>query len=190
MLVNLKAHELTEGEIDFVSLVKHGANRSPFKIIKMEELPEGKTGLMDKITSFFGDEPTEVSAFFVKNQEVAAYKPVLEKAGFKTEDTTVLKDVTIFKQDNFDGDADVSLIAIDDNLGLALDRVVKQFSSYPMSTDFAENMGASAFFPGLHHAFEALVESVWNWICPPAVESASRSTASRSGHFGSTGRRR
>ena len=164
MLVNLKAHELTEGEIDFVSLVKHGANRSPFKIIKMDDLPEAKTGLMDKITSFFGDEPTEVSAFFVKNQEVAAYKPVLEGAGFKTDDVTVLKDVTIFKQENFDGDADVSLIALDPNLGLALDRVVKQFSSYPMSTDFSENMGASAFFPGLHHAFEALVESVWNTL--------------------------
>lgn len=34
MKVKVLAKELTGGEIDFVSLVKHGANRSPFKIVK------------------------------------------------------------------------------------------------------------------------------------------------------------
>ena len=37
MKINIKANELVEGEIEFISLVKNGANRSPFKIIKAED---------------------------------------------------------------------------------------------------------------------------------------------------------
>ena len=37
MKIKIKANEITDGEIDFVSLVKHGANRSAFKIVKTEE---------------------------------------------------------------------------------------------------------------------------------------------------------
>jgi hypothetical protein len=37
MKIKIKATELVDGEIEYVSLVKHGANRSPFKIIKMDE---------------------------------------------------------------------------------------------------------------------------------------------------------
>lgn len=159
--IKMIANELVDGEIDFVSLVKHGANRSPFKIIKMEDLSSIQTGLMDKLTSMFGDEPAKVSAFFVKNEEVTTYAPLLEAGGFKVDDTQKMRDVTIYKQDCFDGDVDVSLIALDSNVGLALDRVVKQFSSFPESSDFKENVAASSFFPGLHNAMEALGESTW-----------------------------
>lgn len=37
MKIKIMANEVTEGEIDFISLVKHGANRSPFKIMKHDE---------------------------------------------------------------------------------------------------------------------------------------------------------
>ena len=110
MRVKMIANELTEAEIDFVSLVKHGANRSPFKIIKAEDIPED-AGLMDRLRSLFGDEPApEVMAFFVKNDEVERYEPLLEKAGFAITCKQPLKDVTVYKQDNFNEDADVSLV--------------------------------------------------------------------------------
>jgi hypothetical protein len=37
MKISVKASEIVDGVIDFVSLVSNGANRSPFKIIKAEE---------------------------------------------------------------------------------------------------------------------------------------------------------
>ena len=38
-MIKMIASELVDGEIEFISLVKHGANRSPFKIVKTEESP-------------------------------------------------------------------------------------------------------------------------------------------------------
>lgn len=37
MKIRLVANELVDGEVEYISLVKHGANRSPFKIIKAEQ---------------------------------------------------------------------------------------------------------------------------------------------------------
>lgn len=37
MKIRLVANELVDGEVEYISLVKHGANRSPFKIMKGEE---------------------------------------------------------------------------------------------------------------------------------------------------------
>jgi len=37
MKIRLIANELVDGEVEYISLVKHGANRSPFKIMKGEE---------------------------------------------------------------------------------------------------------------------------------------------------------
>jgi hypothetical protein len=164
MRVKLLANELTDGEIDFVSLVKHGANRSPFKIIKTEDLPEGSRmdNLKDKLNAMFGKTEAGVSAWFVKSGEEEAYISRIQNAGYSTDNAERMGDVTIYKQEGFDADRDVSLVAIDCNLGMAFDRVVKEFAPYPMSADFDENIGAAAFFPGLHNAMEALAESIWN----------------------------
>ncbi len=37
MKIKIIANELVDGEVEYVSLVKHGANRSPFKIVKAEQ---------------------------------------------------------------------------------------------------------------------------------------------------------
>lgn len=166
MKIKLIANELTDGEIDFVSLVKHGANRSPFKIIKMEDLPEGTTmdTLKDKFTALFGDEKPEVAAFYVQTEFAKEYEVKFKAAGFTTNDPIKKGEFTVYPQAGYDESKDGALITVDNKCGIALDRVVKDFSSFPSSEDFQENLGASAFFPGLHHSFEALVESVWNTL--------------------------
>lgn len=40
MKIKIVANELVDGEVEYVSLVKHGANRSPFKIMKAEQTTE------------------------------------------------------------------------------------------------------------------------------------------------------
>ena len=51
MKIKIKATELVDGEIEYVSLVKHGASRSPFKIIKADEGSEADmwAGLMPEL---------------------------------------------------------------------------------------------------------------------------------------------
>lgn len=49
MKISVKASEIVDGAIEFVSLVSRGANRSPFKIIKAEE-PE--PSWMDQMPAF------------------------------------------------------------------------------------------------------------------------------------------
>ena len=41
MKIKIIANELVDGEVEYVSLVKRGANRSPFKIVKAEQTTEG-----------------------------------------------------------------------------------------------------------------------------------------------------
>jgi hypothetical protein len=50
MKISVKATELVDGAIDFVSLVKHGANRSSFKIVKQDQPTENLwAGLMPEL---------------------------------------------------------------------------------------------------------------------------------------------
>jgi hypothetical protein len=51
MKIKLVANELVDGEIEFISLVKHGANRSPFVIVKAEEetAPSPWAGLLPEL---------------------------------------------------------------------------------------------------------------------------------------------
>jgi hypothetical protein len=164
VLIKLLVNELVDGEIDYVSLVKHGANRSPIKIMKMDELPEGSKmdNLKDKFVSLFGDDKPEVAALYVHTGVAKEYEPRIEAAGFAIADSCTQGDFTIYKQAAYTDDTDGSLITIDDKMGVALNRVVKDFSSFPGSADFSENIGAASFFPGLHNAMEALAESTFN----------------------------
>ena len=43
MKIRVSATELVDAEVDFISLVKHGANRKPYKIVKSEEQRTPKT---------------------------------------------------------------------------------------------------------------------------------------------------
>jgi len=108
MLIKLIANELVEGDIDFVSLVKHGANRAPFKIVKALTFPD--SGGSDGVTT-----TTNITS-------------------------------------------DTDWVALDKPVSI----IDKNFSSFPESSDFNENIGAAAFFPGLHNAMEALAASTFN----------------------------
>lgn len=49
MKISIRATELVDGVIEMVSLVKHGANRSPFKIIKAEDPAPLWAGLLPEL---------------------------------------------------------------------------------------------------------------------------------------------
>jgi hypothetical protein len=171
MKIKILANELTDTDISAVSLVKHGANRVPFKVIKAEDAPELTVG--QKITKLFEpSQPANVAAIYVKKSETAKYTKILEKAGFAincTEDGGV----SVFKQEGFDEANVGTLIQINKDVAVSLNKNVinsqketlaKSFYGgccYPASTDFNDNVNSSMFYPGLSAATDALRDTIY-----------------------------
>ncbi len=166
MRVEVEANEIRNSTIDKLSLVTHGAIRTPFKILKTEELPVQTTSMKDKLTKIFGqtDEQSRVVALFVRKDVARNWLPLIKTHGFVvSKDRAELEgDIIILKQEGFDPEKEGSVIALNKDVAIQLDRVVKVFDPYPATSNFDENVRASAFFPGLHNAMDSLAETVWN----------------------------
>lgn len=175
MKVKVLGTELLDANIEFVSLVKRGAIRAPWKIIKMEDLddlPEIEEKEENWYTKAakkaFGnnsepenDEKVGISAIFVQKDALERVLPLLKEAGFEVdkENIDAEDDVIMFKLEGFEGVG--SLFALSSEVGVATDRVVKFFDPFLSSEDFNDNIG-TAFFPSLGMAQDALGETIFN----------------------------
>lgn len=165
--VTVEANELKNGKIEKISLVRNGAIRQPFKILKTEEIPSVKEGVGDKLTKFFGnshDEDAHVAALFVRKSAAAKWLPLIKANGFRAEKehAEVDGDMIILKQESYDPDFEGSMVALTPDVAIMLNQVVKGFDPYSTSASFDDNVKASAFYPGMYHALESLAETVWN----------------------------
>lgn len=164
--VTVEANELKNGKIEKISLVRNGAIRQPFKILKTEEIPQEHESVGSKLKKFFGSEDDEarVAALFVRKSAAAKWIPLIKANGFRAEKdhAEVDGDMVILKQESFDADVEGSLVALTPDVAIMLNRVVKGFDPYSSSASFDENVKASAFYPGMYHAMESLADTVWN----------------------------
>jgi len=168
MLIKMKVNELRDGEVDFLSLVEQGANQSAFKVLKSQDGDGPST--REKIAAFIknncGDKavssPLKVSFAITTNPK--HWKKFLKAHDFSTDKVIIAKSAkglehTIYKFD--DGD-DAYLMKVAPDLALGITGFSKDFSPFPGSDDFMENLGAAAFFPSLHMAQDSLAETVWS----------------------------
>ncbi len=166
MKVEIEASELVNGDIKKLSLVEHGAIRQPFKILKTEEI-EGKTGLVRQtINKIFGqpeDEP-QIAALFVRKDVARKVIPMIREQGFRVEKehAEMMGDVLVLKQEGFDPDAELPIIALTTDVAVQLASVSKFFDPFPASSSFNDNVAAGSFWPGMHNAMESLADTVWN----------------------------
>lgn len=189
MKIQVKANELLDTEIELVSLVKHGAIRAPFKIVKNEDLPSPKSeSLTKKIANAFSKDPDiSVAAVLVKTDLVEGTKQALLDSGFSLSNPTLEGGITLFKQEGYT-DTLGSCIAVTDNVGVMLSEVVKEFTPFPSTGDFSENVAAASFFPSLHGAFDSLSETIWNVLnangmsTEEAQNSVSKNVDAFAGH--------
>lgn len=167
MKIELKAQQLTGTTIDKVSLVKHGANRKPFAILKAEPLPEDGSlnKLADRVSKMFEPKGApKITAVYVNKAEAKRLFPVLKAHGFRVEpEHAALLDnnVVVLKQDGYVDDGDGSLVALTDDLALGFDRVVKDFCSWHASSDFSTTLSTQTFYPSVRMAMDALMETLW-----------------------------
>lgn len=164
--VTVEANELKNGKIEKISLVRNGAIRQPFKILKTEEIPQEHESVGAKLKKFFGSEEDEarVAALFVRKSAAQRWIPIIKAQGFRAEKdhAEVDGDMVILKQESYDPEVEGSLVALTPDVAIMLNQVVKGFDPYSTSASFDENVKASAFYPGMYHAMESLADTVWN----------------------------
>lgn len=179
--VVMKVHEMTEVDAQVISLVKHAANRSPFKILKHQ-----KDGIMKHIN---------LSNLFKKaDQKEAEPTPVVVSLVTKTEKATVLvsevngKGLSILKQEDLDGattlhltesdSTDTVIIKMSDDVAVGVTGIKKSFSSWSEGESFVQQMAISGFFPGVRVATDVYLDTLGNIMykseagSPPVVQIA------------------
>lgn len=156
--LSIEATELVGTDVNFVSLVKRGANRIPFRIMKEENeamLDLGKIGrqLFQKKEAA----PALVGIILSKDADVEAITLALREAEIdlgtltKTEDATSVSfakaDVASVRED------EVSILKCSDDVSLVVTGLQKGFGSWNVdSSSFLDKVKASSFYSSVSNA--------------------------------------
>lgn len=163
-IVELEVEEMKDAHVNFISLVKRGAMRVPFRILKSEdESMFNLTRLWTKKSEVVGTTPELIAVVLQKGCDVAEYTSALAGMGVVVKKHEVHEgtgsDVLIIK-DDYDPEQSLTL-KFSDNVGAVVSNVKKGFCSWGDSTDFMDNMKTSGYFPGMRMAMEALGDTIY-----------------------------
>lgn len=164
MKVTVNAKKMSQGQMQKISLVRHAANRQPFRILKAEPVPEELDGLASRVKRLFkAEDAPKVTALFVQKSALPALLPTLREAGFEAgpANAELLDEVVVLKQEGYDPDGAGSLMAVTPDLAVGFSTVVKGLATWETSSDFHETLQSHAFFPSIRMATEALMDTIW-----------------------------
>lgn len=161
--------ELKNADVTRVSLVDHGANRIPFRIVKRNKTGAKKMSLnLNDVRRLFKNDagvkvaPTLMALVFEsepKGTELDRIKSVVEKAGFKTDSPKVTTDNAFMFQQQPVDETDESLTLV--QLSPDMAAVFKGFAPWTDALEnFTEVMQANNFYPGLGSACNALNQAI------------------------------
>lgn len=173
-MAKVKANELTDASVAFISLVDRGANREPFRIIKragdetdMIDLSNGLRGLFQKSEA---RKPAVALVAFAKGYKPDAALALLKKAdltavgdGQETEDGFVIQTL-----DNLKDLDQVVLFKLSDDVAIGIrydepETVRKGFTGYDYeSTDYKAVLGTNTTMPMIGVSMSALQDVIYN----------------------------
>ena len=159
----MRANEVQNADVQFISLVNRAASRVPIRITKAEESLD-KESTMIHLSNIFGlrkSEGPKIAALAINRGELNKDSILagLQAQGFSIDNVVESDDgILIAKQD--DGDLAETLPVRFDDTVAALVRIEKSFDPPYMSASFTENVGGTAFYPSVMMATEALAETV------------------------------
>ena len=163
--VRIKARELTDVDVDYISIVSRGANRIPFRILKAED-----NEMLDLSRIFFRKEepktPALVAVAVAKGANAEAIMAAVREQYTVTSEAE-MDGATLMK---FDEDADLSdvdIVKMSDDLAVFVANVQKGLVSYPDSVSFMKNISKAGFLPSLRMATDVLMETVYNVVNTP-----------------------
>ena len=164
-MVKVVANELTEGTVRFISLVKHGAIREPFRIVK-----SGDQMTIDLGRLFF--QKTAKAAPSVGFVAVAKTIPLematkmVADAGFDISAVTEQDSGYLFSQKGYLATDTVTPVHLSNDVVIGLknaDDLAKGFEAYDwQSTDFKTMFAKEGAMPMVSVACSALMDTIYN----------------------------
>jgi hypothetical protein len=173
--VTVEATELLTPDVKYISLVKRGANRIPFRITKSEN--DSMINL-DLSRIFKREKPPTVLAVVVNKAEVSEETTsIIKEAGFSVEDVIVQDGCTIFKQHaTVDG---AIALKMDENVALLVDA-----DSWTVPVTKAEESWANEFYEAMqcdgYWATYSGATSYLTWTLSKALYAAKSAEEARS----------
>lgn len=161
--------KLVDVDVEFVSLVKRGANRLPIRIIKSEDVKQNSMeNTMSILDTIFGnagaakDESSkpEITAIITDNDNAEIMEKQLEELGFSVTEKQEVEGGTVFRQGELT--ADDVIIQLSESTYIAVKNVQKAFEPFSSGTSFADNFKKGAFFPSVRMATDVLMDTIVN----------------------------
>ena len=157
--LQLDAQELTATEVDFVSLVKRGANRLPFRIVKEDTEDMLDLARLTRVFRKADPVPVVIAAVVRKGADLDAARDRLARAGLALDGMAEEAELVVFRQPNATS-GDEALIKLDDDLGLVVSGLAKAGDTGLGETAFGRQFQSEAFLPSMRLASGMLGSSV------------------------------
>ena len=175
--LHIEANELQGTDVSFVSLVKRGANRLPFRIVKEDKADMLNLAALQQVFVKTDDTPKVVAAVVRKGADLEAAKLRLDQAGLSLDDMAEEGELIVFKQPgHLAAGSHDALIKLADDIGLVVSGLAKAFNGMNVEdTSFAKVFATEAFYPSMRLANEMLGVAVGNIM--QKAENASDAAA-------------
>lgn len=159
----VKASELVEADVQFVSIVGKGANRIPIRLTKSEEGNKMRLDISKIFKSKKSNNASYVAAVIVrKGADIEAAKARIQKAGFSVEKQEDTGEAVIFHQSEIAEDAIQYLMRADEDTVLHLVTEKKMEMMDYQTQSFAELFNKAGVLPSMMMATDLLKEVFMN----------------------------
>lgn len=157
----IKANELTEADVQFISLVPKGANRIPLRILKEEGkvMIKGFEGLFNKEVS-----ESYVASFLInKGANIEEAKARISKIGFSITDVEEKEGMTVFHQKTVPEDLQHQyVLKINDDMGVHIVCTKSLHLDDFETMSFRELFNKAGVLPNIFMAHDILKEVIMN----------------------------
>lgn len=166
--MTVNATELVKTNVDFVALVKRGANRIPFRITKADN--EETMDLYQIGRQLYKSEERAPASSVIgvivrKGADAETVLSVLKEAGIDTANMLAkADDASVTAVRKGEEQAVASVLKLDNDVALIVSGDVKKaFSSWEcQSANFAEMLKAQGFFPSVYLAKDVLTDTIYS----------------------------
>jgi hypothetical protein len=157
--LQLSARELSATDVDYVSLVKRGANRLPFRIVKEDTDDMLDLARLTRVFRKADPAPAVVAAVVRKGADLDAARLRLGRAGLALEAMAEQDGLVVFRQPNVES-ANDALVKLDEDVGLIVSGLAKAIDPRIGETQFGRLLETEAFLPSMRLASDMLGRTV------------------------------
>ena len=160
MKVKMKAAELVDVDLQLVSMVKNGAIREPFKIVKQEETLE------DKFHKVFSKEAKpHLTCVIVKKDKAKEVAMKMVDAGIVPDmtETTLKEGSVLFKLEGYKDEDTTVLMKSNEDVYMGFSRISKEYAPYSLE-NFEDKLEMVSIMPSIDGATYCLSNEIVNCI--------------------------